>query len=46
MNYNNKTFKPLSNSANGETSSETVFHYKQVGNVLTAEYVGLYQNLQ
>ena len=40
MNYNNKKFKTLSNSGNGETSSETVFHYKQEGNLLTATYSG------
>ncbi|WP_199750602.1 hypothetical protein [Gynurincola endophyticus] len=40
MNYNNKTFKPVTNTANGETSGETTFHYKQTGNLLTAEYYG------
>jgi len=40
MNYNNKTFRPISNTDNGETSSETTFIYQQVGNVLTSEYSG------
>lgn len=40
INYNNKSFRPVSNSENGETSSETIFHYKQVGNVLTSTYSG------
>ncbi|WP_289661847.1 n-acetylglutamate synthase [Flavobacterium panacagri] len=40
INYNNKTFKPVSNSLNGETSNETTFHYKQEGNILTSEYSG------
>lgn len=40
INYNNKTFVPVSNTENGETSSETVFLYKQVGNILTSEYSG------
>jgi hypothetical protein len=40
MNYHNKTFKPVSNTENGETSSETIFHYKQTGNILTSEYSG------
>ena len=40
MNYNNKTFRPISNSENGETSHETVFVYRQEGNVLTSEYAG------
>ncbi|HUR32145.1 MAG TPA: hypothetical protein VMZ69_11995, partial [Saprospiraceae bacterium] len=39
-NYNNRIFKSIVNTANGETSSETIFHYKQQGNVLTAEYSG------
>jgi hypothetical protein len=40
MNYNDKIFRPISNTENGETSNETLFHYKQVGNILTSEYSG------
>lgn len=40
MNYHDKKFRPLKNTVNGETSSETLFHYKQVENVLTSEYSG------
>lgn len=40
INYNNKKFSPVSNTENGETTNETVFHYKQMGNVLQAEYAG------
>ncbi|MCC5928708.1 MAG: n-acetylglutamate synthase [Cyclobacteriaceae bacterium] len=40
INYNGKTFRPVSNTENGETSAETLFNYKQVDNVLTAEYSG------
>lgn len=40
IHYNNKIFKPVSNTENGETSSETAFHYKQNGNILTSEYSG------
>lgn len=40
MNYNNKKFRPIRNTDNGESSSETLFEYKQVGNVLTSEYSG------
>jgi hypothetical protein len=40
VNYNNRFFKPISNTENGETSSETIFHYKQNGNILTADYSG------
>ncbi len=40
MNYNDKKFRPISNTENGESSNETLFHYKQVGKILTAEYSG------
>lgn len=40
MNYNNKKFRPVQNSENGETTEETLFEYKQNGNILTAEYKG------
>lgn len=40
IHYNNKIFKPVSNTENGETSNETVFHYKQEENILTSEYSG------
>ena len=40
MNYHNKTFSPVSNTENGETSEETIFIYKQTGNILTSEYSG------
>lgn len=40
IDYNNKLFRPVVNTENGETSSETVFIYKQVGNILTSEYSG------
>ena len=40
INYNNKIFKSLSNSSNGEVGEETIFYYKQVNNLVTAEYKG------
>ena len=40
INYNGKIFRPISNTENGETSNETLFHYKQDGNILTSEYSG------
>ncbi|MEZ4800891.1 MAG: n-acetylglutamate synthase [Flavobacteriales bacterium] len=40
IDYNGKTFRPVANSANGETSGETIFLYKQVGNILTSNYSG------
>lgn len=39
-NYNNKKFRPVSNTENGETSEETLFHYFQNGNILTCTYSG------
>jgi hypothetical protein len=40
IDYNNKIFRPVVNTENGETSKETVFVYKQTGNILTSEYSG------
>ena len=40
MNYNNKKFRTVQNSDNGETSGETIFEYRQKGNILTSEYGG------
>jgi len=40
MNYNGKIFRPISNTENGETSNETLFHYEQVGTILTSTYSG------
>lgn len=40
INYNDKKFRPISNSQNGETSLETIFEYKQDGHILTAYYSG------
>lgn len=40
INYNNKKFRPVSSSENSETTSDTIFIYKQNGNVLTSNYKG------
>jgi hypothetical protein len=40
INYNKKIFKPVSNTENGETSGETVFMYRQQGNIITSNYSG------
>ncbi|MBN3581663.1 n-acetylglutamate synthase [Algoriphagus aestuarii] len=40
MNYNGKVFRPISNTENGETSEETLFHYQQEGKILSCEYKG------
>jgi hypothetical protein len=40
ISYHNKIFRALSNTENGETSSETIFHYLQSANIVTAKYSG------
>ena len=40
INYNDRLFRPVSNSDNAEISSETLFHYMQTGNMLTSTYKG------
>ncbi len=40
INYNNKIFKPVSNSKNAETTHETVFCYTQNDNIVTGVYSG------
>lgn len=40
MNYNNRIFRVVTNSDNGDTSNETTFQYKQEGNILTSIYSG------
>lgn len=40
INYNDKIFRLVVNSENGETSNDSVFIYKQIGNILTSEYSG------
>lgn len=40
INYNNKRFRPVQNSENGETTEETIFEYEQTGNILTSNYKG------
>ena len=39
-NYHNRRFRPVQNTANGETTEETIFHYRQEGNIVTSEYSG------
>lgn len=41
IDYNDRKFRPVSNSDNGEVSSDMVFHYKQNGNVLSCSYEGV-----
>lgn len=40
INYDNRIFKSSSNSASGEVSAETEFHYFQNGDIVTATYSG------
>lgn len=40
INYNNKSFRSILSSENSETTSDTVFLYKQNGNILTSTYKG------
>lgn len=40
INYNNRKFKPISNASNGEVTSEMVFHYKQIDDVISCSYSG------
>jgi GNAT superfamily N-acetyltransferase len=40
INYNNKMFKSIENTKNGEVDRETVFHYHQNKEIVWAEYYG------
>ena len=40
VNFNNKTFLLVENSANGKVDFQTIFKYQQQGNLVTANYFG------
>jgi len=40
INYHQRTFRSVSNTNNGEVGAETVFHYRQRDNLVTATYEG------
>lgn len=40
IDHNDRRFVPVSNSANGEVSPEVIFHYKQIGRIVTCVYSG------
>ena len=40
IDYNNKRFRSIENTENGEVSGETIFHYWQEGKVVWATYKG------
>lgn len=39
-NYDNRRFRSVSNSETGEVGNDTIFHYHQTGEIVTAEYSG------
>ncbi len=38
--YDNKTFRSVTNTTNGEVGGDTVFHYHQQDRIVWAEYAG------
>lgn len=40
FNLNGRKFKSLHNSSNGEVGDDTIFHYRQEGKLIWAEYQG------
>ena len=40
ISYHNKKFKAISNSSNGEVEEGLIFHYEQMGAILTCSYFG------
>ncbi len=40
VNYHNRKFRSVSSSANGEVGEETIFHYQQTDEIVTASYAG------
>ncbi len=40
IDYHNKVFRSVSNTANGEVSAQTLFWYQQTGTIVTATYRG------
>ncbi len=40
IDYNNRQFRTVTNTENGEVSGETRFRYHQEGNLIWAEYAG------
>jgi hypothetical protein len=40
IDYDGRVFRAIANSANGESGSETLFHYRQHGAVVWADYAG------
>lgn len=40
INYHNKTFRSFESTGNSEVNEETIFIYRQDGNIVTASYAG------
>ena len=40
FNLDGKVFRSVSNTGNGDVSAETRFHYRQTGDLVTADYSG------
>ena len=40
ISYDNRKFRSVANSDNGEVGGDTIFHYHQDGNVVWADYAG------
>jgi hypothetical protein len=40
FNYNNRAFRSIANTPNGEVSGDTIFHYQQQGDIVSATYSG------
>jgi N-acetylglutamate synthase-like GNAT family acetyltransferase len=40
LSFNNKVFVLVGNSSNGTVTTDTFFHYRQKGNIVTADYFG------
>lgn len=40
IHYNDKRFRAIENSPNGEVTGDLIFHYKQEGNRLVCQYFG------
>ncbi len=40
VNYDNRRFTSIANTADGEVNAETIFHYHQQGQLVWAEYRG------
>ncbi len=40
IHYNNRTFRSVNNTANGEVDGQTLFHYQQQGQIVWATYQG------